>query len=267
MKPTESINERSNNLSKLSSIEMVDLFIVEEDSVKAALELARSEIAKTIDIVVTSLKNGGRLFYIGAGTSGRLGVLDAAECPPTFGIDPELVQGIIAGGSAALTQAIEGAEDDEEAAIKIVKEKMRSNDVLIGISASGSTPYVCAALKAARQAGLKTIAIANNPNAESFTEAEHKIFLDTGAEIISGSTRLKAGTSQKLVLNMISSSCMVALGKTRGNLMTNLQAKNAKLKQRAIDLVVKISGHSENEARTALEKTNYEIEAALKSVE
>jgi len=264
MKATENINSNSANIDKLSALEMVELFIAEEDAVRKALSGARAEIAAAIEAVSASLTHGGRLFYIGAGTSGRLGVLDASECPPTFGTKPELVQGIIAGGTEALTTAIEGAEDDRVAARTVVQERMRSGDVLVGITASGSTPYVVAALEAARKAGLKTIAIANNKDAESFKVAEISIFLDTGAEIISGSTRLKAGTSQKLVLNMLSTCAMVRLGKTRGNLMTSMRAKNDKLKARALRLVQELSGADQARSLEVLEACDYEVEAALK---
>ena len=264
MKATESINPNSSDITALSTLEMVDLFINEEDSVTNALDKARHEIAAAIEVVCNALSKGGRLFYIGAGTSGRLGVLDASECPPTFGTEADLVQGIIAGGNIALTSAVEGAEDDRVAARQIVEERMKSGDVLVGITASGSTPYVVSALEAASKRGIKTIAIANNKDAESFAVSDLKIYLDTGAEIISGSTRLKAGTSQKLVLNMISTMTMVKLGKTRGNLMTNLQAKNEKLKDRALRLVQELSGQTEDACKQALEQANYNVEAALK---
>ncbi len=267
MKATERINERSSKISSLSSSEIVKLFIEEEALVTQALSKAQEQIAKAIDIVVESLKAGGRLFYIGAGTSGRLGVLDAAECPPTFGTDPDLVQGLIAGGNLALTQAIEGAEDDRLAAKEIVRSLLKAGDVLIGISASGSTPYVCAALETARELALRTIAIANNTGSEIFKLADHSICLETGPEIIAGSTRLKAASAQKLVLNMISSSTMIKLGKTRSNLMTGLKAKNTKLKQRALALVKDLGGCSEADAQRLLEETDYEIEEALKLLE
>ncbi len=266
MKATENINSNSTNIDKLSELEMVDLFISEEDAVRKALTGARTQIAEAIEAISASLTKGGRLFYIGAGTSGRLGVLDASECPPTFGTEPELVQGIIAGGDIALRSAVEGAEDDRVAARTIVEERMRSGDVLVGITASGSTPYVVSALEAARKAGIKTIAIANNKDAQSFATAEISIFLDTGAEIISGSTRLKAGTSQKLVLNMLSTCAMVKLGKTRGNLMTSMRAKNDKLKARALRLVRELSGADEARSLKALEDSDYEVEAALKKL-
>jgi N-acetylmuramic acid 6-phosphate etherase len=266
MKPTESINPNSSNIAELSAVEMVDLFISEEDAVRKALTSARVEIAAAIETVHASLIKGGRLFYLGAGTSGRLGVLDASECPPTFGSEPELVQGIIAGGVTALTDAVEGAEDDRVAARQVVEERMRTGDVLVGITASGSTPYVVSALEAARKHGIRTIAIANNKDAESFKVAELSIYLDTGAEIISGSTRLKAGTSQKLVLNILSTCAMVRLGKTRGNLMTSLRAKNDKLKARALRLVLELSGANEAQSLKALENCDYEIEAALKKL-
>jgi len=263
MKETEAINQASSNINELTELEMVELFIKEDAKVISAIEEAKADIAKAIQTIYKALEQGGRLFYIGAGTSGRLGVLDASECPPTFGVSPELVQGIIAGGDIALRNAVEGAEDDEEAGAKIINEKLNEKDVLIGISASGYAPYVRAALRAARKLGCQTIAVANNKNAQIFKDAGHQIFLNTGAEIITGSTRLKAGTSQKLCLNIISTCTMVKLGKTKGNLMTHLQAKNSKLKNRAIKLVQEITGLDEESAKAVLEANNYNIEGAL----
>ncbi len=266
MKSTEASNTKSTKISEMNSLEMVKLFIDEEDSVQNALKSASKQIAAAIDVIASALNQGGKLFYIGAGTSGRLGVLDASECPPTFGTKPELVQGIIAGGIDALTSAIEGAEDDRVAARLVVQDLMRAGDVLVGITASGATPYVVAALEAARKSGLKTIAIANNKDADTYKVSELSIFLDTGAELIAGSTRLKAGTSQKLALNMISTCTMVKLGKTRGNLMTNLQAKNDKLKARALKLVQELSGLSQEKCQTALEACGYQVEEALRKL-
>ena len=185
---------------------------------------------------VDSKYQGPRLFYIGAGTSGRLGVLDASECPPTFSTHPDMVQGLIAGGDVALRNAVEGAEDDEIAGEKLIQQCLISpKDILIGISASGGAPFVISALKTARERGATTIAIANNPNATIFGYCDQKILLETGPEILAGSTRLKAGTAQKICLNIISTGLMVKLGKTYGNLMVDLKASNSKLKKRALD--------------------------------
>ena len=260
---TESINKNTVNLDGMSSSELVSTFINEDKQLITALEKARAQIAKAIDLSYESLKKGGRLFYFGAGTSGRLGVLDASECPPTFSTDPEMVQGIIAGGDTALRNAVEGAEDDTDAGYNFVKENCKKNDIVIGISASGSAPYVIGTLKAANDLKLANIAIANNNDAESFKVAKAKIFLDTGAEVLSGSTRLKAGTSQKMVLNIISTSVMVKLGKVYGNLMVDLTATNKKLVKRATKLVEKITKCSEAEAVEALEKNQMRVKEAV----
>ena len=213
MSQTESANPNSLNLDQLSSTGYVQLHIEEEQKVLQALDAAEPQITAALDAIYKNLKDadleaqpyqGPRLFYVGAGTSGRLGVLDASECPPTFSSEPEMVQGLIAGGDSALRNAIEGAEDDKEAGKKLIKQySINTCDVVVGISASGGAPYVIGAIEAARQQGASTIAIANNEDAASFKVAEHKIFLDTGPEILAGSTRLKAGTSQKICINIL----------------------------------------------------------------
>lgn len=266
MKQTEALNPKSNKISEMSELEMVELFVEEERRVEEALANASKEIAELIKVCAETFKNGGRLFYIGAGTSGRLGILDASECPPTFGSDPEMVQGIIAGGDDAIRNAVEGAEDDTAAAEKIITEKLTRKDLLVGISASGSTPFVKAALAKAKELGAKTAAIANNSPAAIFDHADIKIFLDTGAELLAGSTRLKAGSSQKLCLNIITTCSLIKIGKSKSNLMTHLQAKNAKLKIRAKELLMQITGIDEEQAIIALEKHNYNIENAIADV-
>jgi N-acetylmuramic acid 6-phosphate etherase len=202
-------------------------------------------IAKCIDVITTvteqcfkTLANKGRIVYIGAGTSGRLGVLDAAECMPTFGIDNNTIIGIIAGGTKALNSAVENAEDDQEQAVIDLQERnFTTNDILIGLSASGTTPYVLAALRHARALGAHTVGITNNNNSPMLSVAHNTIACIVGAEFIAGSTRMKAGTSQKLILNMISTTCMIKLGRTKGNLMTHLMPMNIKLKKRAANII------------------------------
>lgn len=283
MSSTESQNPNTKNLDKLSTQEFVSTYIDEDKAVWVALEKASGSIAKAIDIIYSQFKtikdqlepydptkpelyNGPRLFYIGAGTSGRLGVLDASECLPTFSSHPDMVQGIIAGGDRAIRHPVEGAEDDEAAGYKIISKTLNSHDTLIAISASGSAPYVIGALKAAKDKGSRTIAMANNTDALSFKYAEHSIFLDTGAEILAGSTRLKAGTAQKITLNIISTGLMVKLGKVMGNLMVDVQATNAKLKKRAIGLVKQLTNCSEAEAVQALEECQYRVKKAVERV-
>ena len=276
---TESPNSNSSNLTALSSIEFVNLFIQEDKAVWLALEQAQTQIARVIDKITAQFnkydflasfnpKNpelyyGPRIFYVGAGTSGRLGVLDAVECLQTFSTHPDMIQGIIAGGETAMFRAIEGAEDNEQEGFDTIESKITNQDIVIGISASGSAPYVIGALKAAREKGSITISIANNPSAKIFTLSDEKILLDTGSEILSGSTRLKAGTSQKICLNIISTGLMVKLGKTYNNLMVDLQATNAKLVARAKNLTQLITQASDNEVNEALISSNYRVKHAV----
>ena len=260
---TEAYNKNSANIDQLSTTEFVSLYIEEDKQVWQALKQAEKEIATAIDLVFNCLKVGGRLFYIGAGTSGRMGILDAVECPPTFSSDPETIQGFIAGGDNAIRKAVEGAEDDEQAGYHFVMQNLKVNDCLVGIAASGGTPYVIGGLKAAQEKGFKAIAISNNKDAETFKHCDHFIYLATGAEIISGSTRLKAGTSQKIVLNMISTGVMVKLGKVYGNLMVDVNASNKKLVKRACKLVKDICNCSEEEAMTALEASKLRVKQAV----
>ena len=274
MSQTESTNPKSLKLDQLDSLSYVQLHIEEEQAVMQALKQADSQIAAALDAIYKKFQladleqvpyQGPRLFYVGAGTSGRLGVLDASECPPTFSTEPEMVQGLIAGGDEALRNAIEGAEDDKNAGEKLIKQCIiNSSDVLVGISASGGAPYVLGALEAAREAGACTIAIANNEDAASFAIAEHQIFLNTGPEILAGSTRLKAGTSQKICLNILSTGLMVKLGKTYGNLMVDLRATNSKLKKRAVKLVTQIINCDEAKALELLEANDYKVMKVIK---
>ncbi len=274
---TESVNPLSENLDQLNSSDLVQLFVDDHQQILKAIADAKEDIAAVIEIVSESLKQGGSLIYVGAGTSGRLGVLDAVECPPTFSTEPDLVKAIIAGGERAIQYAVEGAEDDEAAGYADVLAKMNLKssenaeigvrqqcpDVVIGISASGGAAYVIGALKAAREYGAKTAVLTNNHGAEIIKYADYSIFLDTGPEILSGSTRLKAGTSQKMVLNIISTSVMVKLGKTFGNLMIDVKVSNKKLKERAIRLVSLITGCDKPLAEQALALSDNRVKQAV----
>jgi N-acetylmuramic acid 6-phosphate etherase len=234
---TERRNEATSGLDLLATRELVSTIVSESATALAAVQDASAAIAGAVDVVVARLRAGGRLHYVGAGTSGRLGVLDAAECPPTFGTPPELVQGHIAGGPSALVRAVEGAEDDAEAGAHEMRAAASRADVVIGISASGEAPYVVAAIVAARALGAATIGIANDPAATLVKAAEHAIVLETGPEVLGGSTRLNAGTAQKLALNALSTAAMVRLGKVYDNLMVDVVASNEKLRRRAVGLV------------------------------
>jgi N-acetylmuramic acid 6-phosphate etherase len=276
---TESLNSNSADLDKLSSAEFVSLFIKEDQAVWQALQKAQEQIATVIERISKHYSQhdflssynpkrpedyyGPRIFYVGAGTSGRLGVLDAVECLPTFSTHPDMLTGIIAGGESAMFRAIEGAEDDWQQGFQTLKSIIKKSDIVIGISASGSAPYVIGALQCAQEQGCITIAIANNPDAKIFQITDLQIFLDTGPEILSGSTRLKAGTSQKICLNIISTGTMVKLGKTYKNLMVDLQATNTKLVARAQKLTQLITKADPNEVLLALESSNFRVKHAV----
>lgn len=262
---TESINENSIDIDKISIEEALCLMNEEDKKVAFAVERALSQIAKAVELAVSAINHGGRLIYIGSGTSGRLGVLDASECPPTFNTDPEMVKGIIAGGDTALRKALEGVEDNEEEAVSYLKrERLSGSDVLVGISASGSTPYVLGALKYGRSIGASTVGIACNPESPMTNLSDVMIEVIVGPEIISGSTRLKAGTAQKMVLNMISTITMVQLGKTYKNLMVDLQASNVKLRNRALSILKKVTSvKDEGEALRLLEDTGWSVKEAI----
>jgi len=236
----------------------------EDRKVALAVELVSGVIAQAVDAIASRLVGGGRLFYLGAGTSGRLGVLDASECPPTFNTPPEMVIGIIAGGLKALTTAIEGAEDDSESAIVDLKAREFSNrDVLVGIATSGRTPYVIGGLRYAQQIGAYAIGLTFNPNFELNHCSDIAIAPIVGPEVISGSTRLKAGTATKMVLNILTTATMVQLGKTYGNWMVDLRATNVKLKARSVRIVAAIAGLSEQEAVEQLSRCNGEVKTAI----
>ena len=264
---TEQRNPRSENLEKMSAQDLVKLFVDEEKFVGAALRAVIVDLARAVELVAASMRKGGRLFYVGAGTSGRLGVLDASEIPPTFGASPELVQGIIAGGATALHRSVEGAEDETSSgALAIDRRGIKDVDVVVGITASGRTPFVLGALTRAKSLGAKTILLSCNPARESGGgEIDLAIDLGVGPEILTGSTRLKAGTATKIALNIISTGAMVALGKVRGNLMIDLNTSSTKLRDRATRMVAELTECDYDSARAQLEKNGWDLRAALKS--
>jgi N-acetylmuramic acid 6-phosphate etherase len=262
---TEQVNRRSVKLDRMPIRELVALFVREEEWVERALAACVEPLSKAVEITTNCLKRGGRLFYVGAGTSGRLGVLDASEMPPTFGVPPDRVQAIIAGGASAMQASVEGAEDDEIAAALAIKERgITGRDVVCGISASGRTPFVLGALKVAQASGAATILLTCNPRRrKSPARADVEVDLPTGPELLAGSTRLKAGTATKVALNIISSCTMVQLGRVEGNLMACLQPSNKKLRDRAARIVAARLGLSEAEARDRLKCANWDIRDAL----
>lgn len=262
---TEQRNPRTTDIDLASAIGIVDLINAEDRLVAEAVATQREQIATAVEWAENTFRSGGRLFYVGAGTSGRLGVLDASEIPPTFGADPSLVQGIIAGGPAALTRSQEGAEDDpDRARDDIDAARVTPLDLVVGIAASGTTPYVRAALERARELGARTAIVAcSPPPAETLAVADLAIVVVTGPEVVTGSTRMKAGTATKLVLNTITTGAMIRLGKTYGNLMVDLQATNAKLKDRSERIVAEVCGISREEARAALTAADGSVKLAI----
>ena len=261
---TEQKNPRSENLEKLSIAELVSLFVEEEADVQKALQQAAPDLTRAIELVTAALRQGGRIFYVGAGTSGRLGVLDASEIPPTFGASPELVQGIQAGGVTALYRSVEGAEDERSGGSVAVQERgIKSGDVVVGITASGRTPFVLGALARGKELGAKTILLRCNPDGPAKIETDLGVALAVGPEILTGSTRLKAGTATKIALNIISTGAMVALGKVRGNLMIDLHTSNAKLRDRATRVVAELTGTDYAAARQKLEANDWNLRAVI----
>jgi N-acetylmuramic acid 6-phosphate etherase len=262
---TEQENPRSQDLSSRSTAEIVALMNDEDALVAAAVKLVLGEVVQAVDETVARLARGGRLFYTGTGTSGRLGVLDASECPPTFGVSPELVQAVIAGGYDACHRAVEASEDDAEAGAADLKQRgFAAGDVLVGIAASGRTPYTVGAIKYARSLGAFTVALTVVPGSPITQAAELSIVPVVGPEVVTGSSRLKAGTAQKMVLNMISTATMVRLGYVSGNRMSHLQAKNVKLRDRAVRIVMAETGVDHEEAVAKLEAVNWIVPEALK---
>ena len=261
---TERRNPASAHIDSCTTLEMVTIMQQEDSKIASAIEKILPEIARAIDATSQRLENGGRLFYLGAGTSGRLGILDASECPPTYGTDPELVQGLIAGGIPAIFRAQEGAEDNPGLAVHDLKEHgFSAKDVLVGIAASGRTPYVIGGLKYARELGALTIALACSEHAEIAALADIALTPVTGPEVVTGSTRMKAGTAQKLVLNMLSTGTMIKLGKVYGNLMVDVKASNKKLDERAIRIVMEGSGCKRTEAEKALKGADGHAKLAI----
>lgn len=262
---TERRNPRSADIDLASPLEIVDLINAEDQSVPAAVASQRHEIAKAVAKAEKTFRNKGRLFYVGAGTSGRLGVLDASECPPTYGTDPEMVQGIIAGGPPALTRSQEGAEDRVESAVEdLTAHGVRAGDFVIGIAASGTTPYVRRALAYARSIGASTALVACSPPPQDAIDVSDIVILPiTGPEVVTGSTRMKAGTATKLVLNMITTGAMIRLGKTFGNLMVDLRATNVKLKDRSERILMEVCEVSRDEARRLLDEAGGTVKTAI----
>ncbi|MEO0408077.1 MAG: N-acetylmuramic acid 6-phosphate etherase [Cyanobacteria bacterium P01_A01_bin.135] len=261
---TEQVNPNSQDLDQLTPLECVDLFTQEDQRVIAAVAAAREAIARAVELAAEALRQGGRLFYVGAGTSGRLGVLDAAECPPTFCTPPELVQGILAGGKAALVRSSEGLEDrSEDGAAAIAEANVSASDMVIGITAGGTTPYVHGALGAARDRGAATGFIACVPPEQVPVQVDADMRLLVGPELLAGSTRLKAGTATKLVLNMISTGVMVQLGKVYGNRMVDVAVTNTKLYDRALRILRDLTDLDGAAATALLEKSDRRVKLAL----
>jgi N-acetylmuramic acid 6-phosphate etherase len=264
---TEQRNPRSENLEKLSPRALVNLFVEEEKFVEDALRTAAADLARAVEIVTESLRKGGRLFYAGAGSSGRIGVLDASEIPPTFGAPADLVQAVIAGGVTALHRSVEGAEDEESAGAFALDERgITQSDVIIGITASGRTPFVLGALRCASSLGAKTILLTCNPSGSQNAIVDLAINLAVGPEVLAGSTRLKAGTATKVALNIISTGTMVALGKVRGNLMIDLHTSNTKLRDRAVRVVAELKKCNYDSARQQLEEANWNLRAVVDNI-
>ncbi|MEC9490164.1 MAG: N-acetylmuramic acid 6-phosphate etherase [Halanaerobiales bacterium] len=261
---TESINEKSKNIDRVDTEKIIKIINTEDKKVALAVAKEKENIAQAVDLITSALKNAGRLIYMGAGTSGRLGILDASECPPTYGVSSELVQGLIAGGEQAIRNSIENAEDSKEEAVKqLQKIKFSKNDFLVGIAASGSTPYVIGGLEYAKSREAKTAALSCNPNSEIAKIADISIAPIVGPEVVTGSTRMKAGTAQKMVLNMLSTATMIKLGKVYKNYMVDLQVKNKKLAERAKNIIMEVSEVSYEKAEKYLEKTDYNVKLAI----
>ncbi|WP_067126596.1 N-acetylmuramic acid 6-phosphate etherase [Microtetraspora malaysiensis] len=265
---TEQSDPRYSEIDRLPTEQVARLMNAADAKVPAAVAVAIPEISAAIDAIVARMKQGGRLFYVGAGTSGRLAVLDASECPPTFGTDPELVQGIIAGGVPALTRSVEGAEDDDAAgAAAIAGKEVGPLDSVVGVSASGRAPYVIGAVGEAARRGALTAGLSCNRDSALSAASEHRIEVIVGPEIVTGSTRLKAGTATKLVLNMISTIAMVRLGRTYGNSMIEVSAANSKLVDRAARMVGDITGAGLDTAHATLEAAGWQVKAAVLMIE
>ena len=261
---TEQRNPNSMHVDSLSALEIVQLMNKEDKQVPLAIEKCLPQIAQAVECIVSAFQQGGRLVYIGAGTSGRLGVLDASECPPTFGVSPEMVKGIIAGGERALRHPIEGAEDSKtHAVVDLQTIQFSSKDVLVGIAASGRTPYVIGALEYAKSLGSVTVSIASNPNSAMANIVDIAIDTVVGPEVLTGSSRLKSGTAQKLVLNMLTTASMILMGKCYQNLMVDVQASNEKLKARAIHIVMQATDCDKALAEETLKQADQNAKLAI----
>lgn len=261
---TEKRNPSSVNIDLVSTREIVEIINGEDFKVAEAVKKELDKIAEAVDIISQSFLNGGSLLYFGAGTSGRLGILDASECPPTFGVDANMVRGYIAGGEKAIRTAVEGAEDSfEGGAQDLINSGAKSCDVVVGISASGNAPYIMGVLSKARELNIKTIAVACNQEAKIKVLADVFICPETGEEAVTGSTRMKAGTAQKMALNMLTTASMIKIGKTYENFMVDVQPTNSKLKDRAARIVSEIADISYEEAQKFLNKTNYQVKPAI----
>ena len=261
---TEQRNPNSMHVDSLSALEIVQLMNEEDKQVPVAIEKCLPQIAQTVECIVAAFQQGGRLVYIGAGTSGRLGVLDASECPPTFGVSPEMVKGIIAGGERALRHPIEGAEDSKaQAVVDLQTIQFSSKDVLVGIAASGRTPYVIGALEYAKSLGSVTVSIESNPNSAMANIVDIAIDTVVGPEVLTGSSRLKSGTAQKLVLNMLTTASMILMGKCYQNLMVDVQASNEKLKARAIRIVMQATDCDKALAEETLKQADQNAKLAI----
>lgn len=261
---TESVNPATLDLDKFSTSELVRVINAEDARVAGAVQQALPEISSAIDAIAARMRRGGRLIYIGSGTSGRLGVLDASECPPTFGVSSSLVVGLIAGGDSALRQSVEAAEDrPEQGGADLQEINLGPDDCVVGLTASGRTPYVLGGLDYARSTGALAVGVACNKPSVITSHADIAILAEVGPEILSGSTRLKSGTAQKMILNMLSTAVMVRLGKTYGNLMVDLRPSNTKLRERALRLFCQITGCDEKGAKVVLESCNWEVKTAI----
>jgi N-acetylmuramic acid 6-phosphate etherase len=260
---TESRNPRARGLGTFTTRQILELMNDEDATVPTAVRATLPAIEKAVEAIVDGIARGGHVIYVGAGTSGRLGVLDASEAPPTFGVETDLFRGIIAGGDSALRSSIEGAEDEDSTGRRDVAQILRRDDVIIGISASGRAPYVIGALEAGEHVASATVAITCNAESPLARAADIPIVVDVGPEVLAGSSRLKAGTATKLVLNMLSTAAMIRSGRTRGDLMIDLRPTNAKLRERAVRMVRDETGISEDEARARLEAANWSVRKAL----
>jgi N-acetylmuramic acid 6-phosphate etherase len=261
---TEQRNVSSQALDTKSALEIATIINAEDAKVAGAINAALPQIAQAIDAIADALSRGGRLIYVGAGTSGRIGALDAAECPPTFGTNPKQIQYVIAGGDRALGRAVEANEDSRELGVRDLKKvRPGKKDVVVGIAASGRTPYTIAAIEYARKRGARTIAVACNADSPLAQAGEIAIVADVGPEVVSGSTRMKAGTAQKMILNMLSTGAMSRLGYVYGNLMVNVSPKNKKLVERAIAILMNATGADRTDAANALKKSGKSVPVAL----